>query len=203
MNHAFVKLLLAVSVGSLVAGCATMSPEECHRANWADLGLQDGLAGKPMSRLDARMKDCAEAGVGADTGRYVIGRTQGLQTFCRLENAIPLALNGGSYEGVCPPVIDAQFRHRFEMGRAVYSLRAEVSRLDGRSDSLQRQLREAGRDEDKQMREADKDEDRRRIRKEADEHRNRLREELADLDRRLRRKRDELRAAEFALGAYR
>jgi hypothetical protein len=203
MKSVFVNLFLAISVGSLLAGCATMSPEECQLANWGDLGLRDGLEGKPMSTLDARIKDCAKAGVGADTGRYVNGRAQGLQTFCRLENAIPLGLNGGSYEGVCPPMIDGEFRRRFEMGRAVYRLRSEVSRLDARSDSLQRQLREAGRDEDKQIRETDKDEDRRRIRKEFDEHKNRVREELNDLDRRLRHKRDELRAAEFGLGAFR
>lgn len=203
MKHPFVKPCLAIAVSIVLAGCATMSPEECQRADWADLGLQDGLAGRAMSVLDARMKDCAKAGVGTDTGRYVTGRAHGLQTFCRLENAIPLGLNGGSYEGVCPPMIDAEFRYRFEMARAVYGLRSEVGRLDAHGDRLQHQLREVYRDEDKRVREADRDEDRRRIRKEFDERRNRLRDELSDLDRHLRRKRDELRAAEFALGAFR
>lgn len=203
MKQVFVKPCLAIWLSVVLAGCATMSPEECQRANWADLGLQDGLAGQSMSMLDARMQDCTKAGVGVDTGHYVTGRAQGLQIFCRLENAIPLGLNGGNYEGVCPPMIDAEFRRRFAMGRAVYNLRSEVSRLDAHSDSLQQQLRKADRDEDKRVREADKDDDRRRIHREFDEHRNRLRDELSDLDRYLRRKRDELRAAEFALGTFR
>jgi hypothetical protein len=203
LKHKFVKPCLAMSVSIVIAGCATMSPEQCQRANWADLGLQDGLAGESMSVLDARMKDCAKTGIAADTGRYVIGRAQGLQTFCRLENAIPLGLNGGSYGGVCPPMIDVEFRHRFELGRAVYNLRSEVAWLDAHSDRLQHELRDADHDEDRRLREADKDEDRRHIHKEFDEHRYRLRGELIDLDRHLRRKRDELHAAEFALWTFR
>lgn len=203
MKYMFVKLCLAVSASIAIAGCATMSPEECKRANWAELGHQDGLAGKPMSMLDARMKDCSVVGIGADTGRYVTGRAQGLQTFCNLDNALPLGLSGGSYEGVCPPIIEAEFRHRFTMGRAVHDLRSEVGQLDAHIDKLQHQLHEADRDEGKRLQEASKDEDRRHIQKEFDEHRNRLRDELRDLDRHLQRKRDALRAAEFALTVFR
>ena len=122
-----------------------------------------------------------------------------MQTYCRLENAVPLGLDGKGYAGVCPARIDYEFRRRHQAGYAVHDLRNRVGDLDDRSDRLQRKLREADRDEDKQLKAADKDEDRKRIRKEFDERRRAIRNELGELDRALRRARDDLRAAEYTL----
>lgn len=184
---------------AILSGCATMTPEQCQQASWMDVGLRDGLDGQPMSTLDERITDCKKVGVVVDTGRYVTGREQGLQTYCRLDNAITIGLSGGAYGGVCPPMIDAEFRRLYGKGFAVYELRTEVINLDARSGTLQRQLRDMDRDEEKQLRDAEKDEDRQRIRKDFDQRRYRLRNELTDLDHRLRRTRDALRFAEMAL----
>ena len=140
---------------SLIGGCATMSESECRHANWRDIGLRDGLDGQSMSLLDDRTNDCRKAGVTVDSGLYVAGREQGLRSFCRMENAIPLGLQGASYEGVCPPLIDGEFRRRHQLGYAVYSLRGEINAIDNRSEALQRQLRETDRDEEKALRDAD------------------------------------------------
>ena len=186
-------------LSALFSGCATMTPEQCQQASWMDVGLRDGLEGRPMTTLDERLDDCKKAGVVVDTGRYVTGREQGLQTYCRLDNAITIGLSGEAYSGVCPPLVDPEFRRLYSKGFAVFELRTEVANLDARGGTLQRQLRETDRDEDKQLREAEKDEDRQRIRKDFDQRRYRLRNELADLDHRLRRARDALRIAEMAL----
>ena len=193
------RWLSLLLLGALLAGCETMSPDECKLAIWNEVGLRDGLAGQPLSLLDDRVKDCSKAGSRVDTSQYLAGRERGLQGYCRLENAAPLGLDGKSYAGVCPAHIDVQFRRRHQAGYAVHDLRNRVADLDGRSERLQRKLREADRDEEKQLKASDKDEDRKRIRREFDERRRGIRIELGDLDRALRRSRDELRAAEYTL----
>ena len=199
MTQRLFGCLAALLMCALMSGCETMSPDECKLANWSDVGLRDGLAGQPLSLLNDRASDCAKAGSRVDTNLYLAGRDHGLQSYCRLENAAPLGLGGKGYAGVCPARIDYEFRRRHQAGYAVHDLRNSVSDLDGRSDRLQRKLREADRDEDKQLKATDKDDERKRIRKEFDERRRSIRNELGDLDRALRRTRDELRAAEYTL----
>jgi hypothetical protein len=191
-------LLLALSLAS----CATMSPEECKVANWRDVGQRDGLAGKPLSLLNTRTSECAESNVRVDSAAYLKGRDSGLHTYCRLDNAVQMGLNGGSYEGVCPPQVDSEFRRRFQVGRNVYAARGEVIRIDERIKTQERRLRTLDREEDKRLRDA-KDEDRRRVRKDIDDERRRIRDELRDLERNLHRARDTLRDAEWALDRIR
>jgi hypothetical protein len=195
-RFAWIAALLACS---FLAACDTMSPQECKVANWNEVGLRDGMSGQTLSLLDERVKDCAKAGTRVETNAYLAGRERGLQSFCRIENAATLGLNGTSYQGVCPPRIDAEFRRRHQAGYAVYALRSKVSDLDSRGENLQRRLRDASRDEEKQLKNADKEDDRKRIRKEFDDRRRHLRNELSDLDRSLRHARDDLRAAEYTL----
>jgi hypothetical protein len=158
-----------------------MSPAECKNANWRDVGLRDGLAGAPLSELDERTKSCAEAGVQANATQYLQGRSQGLQSYCRIENAAKLGVEGKSYRGVCAPAFDVEFRRRFAIGHEVYEARNALRYQEGRSRSLEDKLRGA----------------------DGNEERRRLREELSDLDRAIRRTRDRLRDAEWQLDRLR
>lgn len=193
------RILTIALILALMSGCATMTPEQCQSANWIEVGQRDGLDGNPMTTLDERISDCKKVGVIVDTGRYVTGREQGLLKYCQLNNALSLGLNGVFYAGVCPPMIDPEFRRLYDKGREVFERRSEVGRLEARSDALQRLLYDIGRDEHRRISEVEKDEDRKRIRKEFDQRREQLRMELFDLDRKLQRARDALRSAEFAL----
>lgn len=190
-------------IGFLVSGCETMSADECKFANWHDIGMRDGLDGKPLSLFSERSKDCSKAGSRVDSGIYMAARDQGLQSYCRIENAAPLGLAGKSYAGVCPARIDHEFRRRYQTGYAVHELRSKVAELDGRSDRLERRLREADRDEDKQLKATDKDDERKRIRREFDDRRRHMRNELGDIDREMRNARDNLRAAEYSFDSLR
>lgn len=192
-----------VLLGAALSGCQTMTADECKVANWSDIGLRDGMAGKAMTMLDERSEDCAKAGSRVDTPLYLAGRERGLASFCRIENAASLGLGGTTYAGVCPPHIDYEFRRHHQAGYAVYELRERVREQDERSEHVQRKLREADRDEDKQLKAAAKDDDRKRIRREFDDRRRGWRNELSDLDRSQRHARDELRAAESALDRMR
>ena len=198
-----ITLASAVVSGCLLASCATMSPEECKRADWGAIGQSDGIDGKTLSHLDDRAEDCAKVGVMVNTPVYIQGRELGLRSYCRLENAVPLGLNGGTYAGVCPPEIDMHFQHRFQVARSVYDLRSDVRSLDGQIDNLERRLRDLHQGEERRMKEAGSDEQRKKVRQAIDDERRHLRGEISDSDRRLRRKRDELRSAENALSNLR
>ncbi|MBI4743062.1 MAG: DUF2799 domain-containing protein [Betaproteobacteria bacterium] len=193
------RLVPALILTTLLASCATMSLEECKVANWHEVGQRDGLDGKPLSLLNTRTADCAEANIRVDSAAYIGGRDSGLRTFCRVENAAPFGLKGGVYEGVCPPRIDGEFRRRFQAGHDVHAARAELDRIGNRIQSQEQRLRTLNRDEDRRLRDANKDEDRRRIRRDIDDERRRVRDELRDLDRHLHRARDNLREAEWTL----
>lgn len=199
MTKRFLGCTTVLLLAAVISGCETMSPDECKYANWNDIGLRDGLSGQPLSLLSERVNDCTKAGTRVDTALYMASREQGLQSFCRLENAAPLGLSGTAYAGVCPALVDIEFRRRYQAGYAVHELRNKVSQLDNRSNRLQRQLREADKEEGQQLKATDKDDDRKRIRKEFDERRRHLRKELGDLDRAMQGTRDALRAAEFLL----
>jgi hypothetical protein len=203
MVKRWMGMLAALLVAALGAGCDTMTPDECRVANWGDIGMRDGLAGQPLSVLDEHAKSCAKAGTGVDSASYNAGRERGLRSFCRLDNAAPLGLNGKSYAGVCPAPLDFEFRRRHQAGYAVYSLRGQIDSLDSRGERLQRRLRDADKDESKQLAATDKDEERKRIRREFDERRRDLRHELRDIDRNMQTTRDALRSAEYSLDTLR
>lgn len=195
--------VLVVGGAALLTSCASMSPEECKAANWYEVGQRDGLNGEPLSYVNTRAEDCGKAGVAINTQAYQQGRDLGLRTYCRIDNAIPLGLNGGSYAGVCPPAIDAVFRLRFQTARAVHDLRNDVHSLDERTESLERRLRELNHGEERRLKEAANEDDRKKLRKAIDDERRDIRGDLSENDRRLRRKRDELRSAESALSNLR
>ena len=175
------SLSILVALCASLGGCATMSADECRVANWSDVGLRDGLEGAALSRLDYRVKDCAEAKVAVDTPRYLQGRDKGLLQYCQLEKAVPLGLNGGSYNNVCPAGIDGEFRRRFRLGRDVFDARQTVQSLEGNISNAEDRLRAAPNDEE----------------------RRRAREALRDLDFEIRRARDRQRDAERALDRLR
>jgi hypothetical protein len=176
-----VVLSCVLALSAMLSGCATMSADECRVANWSDVGLRDGLEGAALSRLDYRVKDCAEAKVAVDTPRYLQGRDQGLLQFCHLENAVPLGLKGGNYDNVCPAPAGGEFRRRFKLGREVFDARQAVKNLEGNINGAEDRLRAAPNDEE----------------------RRRAREALRDLDFEIRRARDRQRDAERALDRLR
>jgi hypothetical protein len=199
MTKKILECMTLLALAALMAGCETMTADECKYANWSDIGMRDGLAGQPVSLLGERVKDCTKAGTPVDTARYMAGREQGLRSFCHLENAVPLGLSGKSYAGVCPALVDIEFRRRYRAGYAVHELRSKLSDLDARGERLQHKLHEADKDEDQQLKASDKDDERKRIRKEFDGRRHDLRKELSELDRATRNTRDALRDAEYSL----
>ena len=175
------RLALAlVAVGLLTTGCATLDAGECKAADWRQIGRSDGERGYGTGRLDEHRKACAEHGVRPDADRYWLGRSEGLQHYCRLDNALRVGRAGQSYQGVCPPGIDAHFRQWHAAAYEVSRIRAAITSTDSEIDQHERRLRQ--RDID--------DRERQRLRqaiRELDRRRERLRDDLNDQERRVDR----------------
>lgn len=183
-----------------IASCASMSQKECKVADWRELGLTDGLAGKTLTFFNERRTACAEADVAADTTSYLAGREQGLKTYCQLPNAAQAGLRGEAYGGVCPPAIDREFRRRHQIGFDIFQFRAAIVRQENHLQSLEHRLNREAREYEKQLASnRNKNEDQVRRFRDFQNSQHRIRDEQRETARALNYTRDQLRNAEAAL----
>lgn len=121
-------LLLAIPAVLLLSGCAKMMNEnECMVADWRTLGYQDGSAGRSESYLEKRGEACAEYGVAPNMDQYLLGRTQGLITFCQPNRAFAMGNRGDRYQYVCPSDLESNFLVAYQDGRGLLDRRALLS----------------------------------------------------------------------------
>ena len=158
-----------------LSGCATLSRDQCQQGDWFGIGLADGQAGQAENRLDQHNKACAEYGIGVNPQHYLEGRAQGLNDYCRLENAFDSGLRGQRYQRVCPPAMDAAFDRYNAAAYEVYELRSDFDSIDNQLASKEYQMM------DREL---------------SDESYYRLRREHRDLDLERDRVQRELRSAE-------
>lgn len=186
-----------------LVSCSTMSQKECQVADWRDIGLTDGMAGKTLTFFNERRSDCAEADVKADTKAYLSGREQGLKTYCQLGNAPQVGLRGESYEGVCPPAVDQEFRRRHRIGFDIHRFNVEIGRLKIRHDSLEQRFQRNRYDFDKRLGARGKNEDLQRLYRDFEHEQFKIREEQSAIQNSLQWNQDQLRNAEAVLGNLR
>ena len=126
-------------IPAVLAGCASMSPSECATADWRQRGEQDGRQGNE-DRSASYFEACSKAGIGVDVTTYRSGRALGLQSYCRLGNAITEGLAGRPYGDVCPQPTDQSFRSIHVVAFRVQETQKNVSRLRDKQDRLQAEL---------------------------------------------------------------
>ncbi|CAM5549437.1 DUF2799 domain-containing protein [Eoetvoesiella caeni] len=154
----------------LLAGCASMSPEECRTANWREQGMRDGQNGQPRSYLEEHREACGKVGVTPDARSYEAGRAIGIKQYCTPANGLEEGRYGHTYRNSCPPELERAFLDRYRAGYRVYEAQRRVENLTSEQRSKQYNLDRA------------KD----------DKARDSLRRQLRDLDYSLRRARDDL-----------
>lgn len=159
----------------LLAGCATLSREQCQQGDWYGIGMDDGEAGERTSRLEQHARACAEYGAPVDSRQYLAGHAQGLREYCRLDNAFATGLEGRRYQHVCPPEIDAVFDHYNRSAYEIYLIKRELDTVENQITDTERRLRA------KDL---------------SDDSRRQLRYDLRELDRRYDRLRNDLYAGE-------
>lgn len=126
MNSKILNLTLVVVLAGL-AGCASMSADECLSVDWATIGFEDGSRGYTADRLGSHRKACAKHGVAPDLAAYQRGHAQGLETFCQPGRGFNYGANGGRYSGVCPAHLESGFLEAFSAGHKLYSLRSSLA----------------------------------------------------------------------------
>jgi hypothetical protein len=159
----------------LLAGCASMSQQQCRQGDWQGLGLADGRAGEPLERMEQHRRACAEYAVVLDERQYREGRSQGLREYCRWDNAFTTGLEGRRYQHVCPPAIDATFEHYNRSAYEISLIKKELTDLHNQRARIEHRLYDPGL---------------------ADAGRAGLRFDLRELDRRYDQLRDDLRSSE-------
>lgn len=129
------KRVAALTLAAALAGCASLSRDECRSADWYAIGAEDGARGRALERLGEHRRACAEFGISPDAERYIAGRREGLMAFCTYDRGFAEGRAGRAYGSVCPDEVAADFREGYGRGREIYELRR---RLDAVNEEIRR-----------------------------------------------------------------
>lgn len=130
--------LICITAG--VAGCSSMSANECMATDWRTVGYEDGVVGYSGNRIGQYRKSCAKHGVTPDLAEYQAGREQGLREFCKPMNGFRIGSRGNGYNGVCPADLDAEFVEAYQTGRQLHTLRTRVGSTAAEIDSMRAEM---------------------------------------------------------------
>ena len=118
-------LVMLAAIG--LAGCASISKEECRAIDWRTVGYEDGATGQGVERLSGRRQACAKHGVVPDLAAYRLGREEGLLEFCQPANGFRVGTSGRGYGGACPQQLAAEFSEAYDAGRELWRLERQVT----------------------------------------------------------------------------
>lgn len=88
------RILTYAAFTMFLSACTTMSPDECRVANWQQIGYRDGQNGSDPSIIQRYSKDCADAGVAADSDLWRKGFKQGTVLYCSPDNGYRVGKQG-------------------------------------------------------------------------------------------------------------
>lgn len=132
---------LAVLSALLVqSGCATLSRDECFRADWYRIGREDGAKGYPGERIEDHRKACGEFGISPNPSAYRQGRGDGLMLYCTPSSGFEQGKSGASYRYVCPRELEANFMRGFRVGAQVHDLTQQIHQVDSKIRAKEKEL---------------------------------------------------------------
>ena len=126
-THPLLAIGLLILGIPVLAGCASLSKNQCLNADWYAVGLEDGALGRPLERLGDHRRACAEYSVAPQTERYLAGRNEGLKTFCTYERGYSNGRAGHGYAPVCP--LETGFSTGYQRGREIFDLTHRLDQL--------------------------------------------------------------------------
>lgn len=139
MRSMSLNIVLSLAVLAL-AGCASMSSEECTASDWSAIGYEDGSRGYTSDRFGSHRKACAKHGVTADFSAYQQGRAAGLLEYCQPGRGFNVGASGGQYYGVCSVDLEPEFLDAYRVGQQLYSLRSNVNSANSLIYSKRREI---------------------------------------------------------------
>lgn len=140
MNSSKLNLVWIALVFAGLAGCATMSSDECLTSDWTTIGYEDGVRGYAADRIGKHRKACAKHGVTPDFAAYQSGRDQGLVEYCQPSRGFNIGSSGGRYNGVCSVDLEADFLDAYNAGYHLYTLKSNVNRANSAIHSKEHEL---------------------------------------------------------------
>ena len=149
MTQRPLALALLCCVAWLLAGCETMSEDQCRKADWFERGRSDGSRGEPESRVDAYRSACAKAGVVPDDRRWRQGWADGVRGYCVPRVAWRAGLESRSYHGACRDHDEALFLRWYRAGKDAHATRQERDARQREIESLEEQLKKAEKDDER------------------------------------------------------
>ncbi len=110
-----------------VAGCTSISKEECLQGDWYSIGVDDGKNGRlPTDSFRGYEKECADYGVRPDFAKYQQGHSQGLVFYCDFEHGVAHGRSGSEYNTACTGKLEPSFRQGYQQGRRWYQAKKVV-----------------------------------------------------------------------------
>jgi hypothetical protein len=138
-----------LAMAMLAAACASMSEDQCRRADWLEQGRRDGAAGYIEGRLGEHNKACAKAGITPDTNRWLAGWREGVRQYCTPRIAWSEGTKNNSYHGACRDLDEDSFLRYHRAGIDVYKTRQEISKYRSETDRLESQLKKAEKEDER------------------------------------------------------
>lgn len=133
---------LCLAVAAAIAGCASMTPEQCRHADWRQIGYADGAQGLSGARIDDHAKACAEVGVRPNLEEYLRGRSQGLFSYCQPENGFTIGRRGESENAAdCPASMRFAFLEQYRRGQEIHLIESDLEQRRSRLNHNYRRLR--------------------------------------------------------------
>ncbi len=139
MRSMYANIALSLLILAL-AGCASMSSEECTASDWSAIGYEDGSQGYTSDRFGSHRKACAKHGVTADFSAYQKGRTAGLVEYCQPGRGFNVGSSGGHYQGVCGADLEPEFLDAYRVGQQLYTLISNVNAANSQIYAKQQEI---------------------------------------------------------------
>lgn len=125
----------------LLAGCASLSPEQCLHADWRQIGYTDGVRGLSGAQIDEHARACAPQGIRPNLDAYLAGRAQGLTSYCQPQNGFELGRRGvAQIIGDCPENLKWAFQDQYNQGRQIYLIESELGSRRNQLNNLHKKL---------------------------------------------------------------
>ncbi|WP_102868031.1 DUF2799 domain-containing protein [Pseudovibrio exalbescens] len=128
----FRVLFLTAIASLLLAGCASLSEEQCTTGDWKGIGVQDGQAGKPVNRIEDHKKACGKYGIEPDMAAYQAGRRIGLKSYCTIPSGFQQGRLGNSYQGVCSGATAPAFQKGYSLGSQLRNAHEKLDEVESR-----------------------------------------------------------------------
>lgn len=140
--------LMALFAVSTLAGCSSISVEECQTADWYQTGYRDGQDGNNPNIVNDYASDCAEANIVVDKVAWQKGFSQGTRLYCAPNNGYVVGSQGRTYYGVCD---SDQFLKNYQLGKLEYQRQQRLTELNNQIADLDRQISSADKGDSKKL----------------------------------------------------